>query len=334
MTISTVLPGGTILLGQKVACDGFSFMRPVRVITHAHGDHIQGFESSLGFQDPILMLSATKDLIYAIKGAKSLKFRRNLVAVNANEPYRFSQEIITLLPANHMLGSAQVLVETEHGHRLGYTGDFRWPIPVLEGLDELVIDATYGNPDYIRDYNEEDVIADFLDLVYRLLAEGKRVCIKAVTGRLQFAMQLLQPHLQIPFLASKKQTAIADVYQAYGLLSRPCIDRSCAAGQKILKDRIPNISFNHYAEHIPESEFDVFVIISAYMVPREEPIRQTGPRTYWVALTDHADFVGTLLYVSQAKPKLVIADRSRGGDAETLVKEIRRRLDMPAIAAG
>lgn len=333
MTLARIVPGGAILLCQQVSCDGFAWNHPTRVITHAHEDHLRDFEVSLGNQASILMLPATLDLVYAIKGSHLLR-RRNLIPLDAGKTVETGKARITLLPANHILGSAQVMVETQDGKRVGYTGDFWWPIDVMPGLDELVVDATYGNPDYVRDYKEEQVVEELTELVDSLLAQGKRICIKAVTGRLQYVMQLLQPRLKRPFIASKRQSGIAKVYGDYGCLADQILDRNGQDAQKIIANNEPFVAFHHLAERIPETDYDAFILVSAYMVPREKPVVPRGTNAYRVALTDHADFNSTIAYVEKAAPKLVITDNSRGGDAKTLAEEIRGRLKIPAIVGG
>jgi putative mRNA 3-end processing factor len=332
MSTAKVLPGGTIHLGEHVSCDGFGWKQPTRIITHAHDDHLREFEPSLGVQDPILMLPATRDLIYAIKGPHLLR-RRNLVILEPKRTLEVPHAKVTFLPANHILGSAQVMVETEDGERLGYTGDFYWPIEPLTGLDELVVDATYGNPDYVRDYKEEQVVEELHELIDKLIANGHRVCVKAVAGRLQYVMQQLQPRTRLPFISSKKQCQIARVYRDYGCLADPVLDIHGEEAQRIIAERQPYVGFHHLAEQIPETDFDASILVSAYMVPRERPIVQFG-KTYRVALTDHADFNATIAYVEKAAPKLVITDNSRGGDAKTLAEEIRERLKIDAIVGG
>jgi putative mRNA 3-end processing factor len=328
-----VLPGGPIILGKTVCCDGFS-LRPVRVISHVHDDHIRDFETSLGVQDAIVMLPATRDLLYAIKGKSSLQLRNNLLPLPAGQASEFFDTKITLIAANHMLGSAQVFVEYADGTRLGYTGDFGWPTDVLK-VDELVIDATYGSPDYRREYNEEQVVDDLVSLVEKLIRNGRRrVCIKAFTGRLQFVMQQLQERIRVPFIAGKKQAAIADVYRQHGVLVVDVISALSDAGKAILKGTEAYIEFHHLHEKIPETQYDVVVYVSSFMMPREQPIVQWGNNHYQAALTDHADFDQTIEYVRQAQPKLVIVDNSRAGDADALAEEIRARLSIKAIVGG
>jgi putative mRNA 3-end processing factor len=259
------------------------FRQPTRVITHAHSDHLREFETSLGVQEAILMLPATRDLIYAIKGRHLLR-RRNLLPLDAGQTAEVPNARVTFLAANHILGSAQVKVETQDGKRVGYTGDFWWPIDVMTGLDELVVDATYGNPDYVRDYKEEQVVEELKELVDKLLAEGKRICIRAVAGRLQYVMQLLQPRIRLPFIASKKQSLIAGVYKDHGCLAEPVFDRHGEDALRIIEKQQPFIAFHHLEERIPESDLDAFILVSAYMVPRERPILQVGTKSYRVCL--------------------------------------------------
>jgi putative mRNA 3-end processing factor len=60
------------------------------------------------------------------------------------------------------------------------------------------------------------------------------------------------------------------------------------------------------------------------------PRRQIAPNEYIVALSDHADFNELLQYVSESKPKLVITDNYRTGEAVSLAREIEKRLGIPA----
>ena len=54
---------GAVLLGNSVACDAFEDTRPLRVVTHAHADHLVGLKRSLRNCEAVLMTAATRDLI-------------------------------------------------------------------------------------------------------------------------------------------------------------------------------------------------------------------------------------------------------------------------------
>jgi Cft2 family RNA processing exonuclease len=62
------------------------------------------------------------------------------------------------------------------------------------------------------------------------------------------------------------------------------------------------------------------------------PRRQISENEHVVALSDHADFNGLIRYVRESKPKLVITDNYRVGDASVLAREITKRLGIPARA--
>jgi len=61
---------------------------------------------------------------------------------------------VTLHPAGHCLGAAQLLIELDSGYRVVYTGDFKLrPNPTAETCavlpcDTLVMEATFGHPKY------------------------------------------------------------------------------------------------------------------------------------------------------------------------------------------
>jgi hypothetical protein len=52
--------------------------------------------------------------------------------------------------------------------------------------------------------------------------------------------------------------------------------------------------------------------------------------SFGVALSNHADFDGTLEYIKATKAKYVVTDNVRGGHGVELALEIRRRLSIPA----
>ncbi|MEM2118889.1 MAG: hypothetical protein QW840_02065, partial [Candidatus Bathyarchaeia archaeon] len=69
---ASVTPKGAVQLGKSVACDAFDETRPLRVVTHAHADHIIGLRQSLKTCEKVLMTSATRDLIESLKGSQHL----------------------------------------------------------------------------------------------------------------------------------------------------------------------------------------------------------------------------------------------------------------------
>lgn len=110
------------------------------VISHAHSDHIAEHRR-------IVATPAT---------ARLFKHRCGEAEVDAlayGERRDFGRYALTMFPAGHCLGSAQVLVEAD-GERLVYTGDVKLrpnvaaEQAVVVHCDTLVMESTFGDPQY------------------------------------------------------------------------------------------------------------------------------------------------------------------------------------------
>ena len=130
------LPGSSLWLDPKRKA-------PVGVVSHAHSDHA-------GWHTLTIATPATMDLMKARKEPPS---GVRLVELFYKEPFEINGARITLYPAGHILGSAQVLVESEEGTLL-YTGDFkrRESLTCEEATSvkagTLVMETTFGHPKY------------------------------------------------------------------------------------------------------------------------------------------------------------------------------------------
>ena len=65
------------------------------------------------------------------------------------------------------------------------------------------------------------------------------------------------------------------------------------------------------------------------MARRDEPMMEYSPRAYRVALSNHADFHGTLDYVRATNAKYVVTDNTRTHGVE-LAEAIGERLGVDA----
>jgi putative mRNA 3-end processing factor len=61
-------------------------------------------------------------------------------------------------------------------------------------------------------------------------------------------------------------------------------------------------------------------------VKRNDPVLEYSDRAYRVALSNHADFLGTLDYVLATRAKYVVTDNTRGRGVE-LAQAISERLN-------
>ena len=210
---------GAVLLGAKVSCDGFHYGWPIRVQSHVHTDHMDAFDTSKGNQ-LILTSEETRELLISQYDA-DLPYRNNLVALGSGIPYEVDGTSITLAPTGHMLGSVQVLVETE-GMRLGYSGDFQWPTERVFEVDALVLDSTAGSPRKTRKYSQGFAEERLLELVSERLKAGP-IELLAFRGTLHRAMQVLAANIDCPLVGSDELECELEVYRQFGYAIDPLV---------------------------------------------------------------------------------------------------------------
>ena len=317
---------GAILLGKCVACDSFDDARPLRVVTHAHYDHLTGLQQSLRKCKAVIMTAATKDLLEAMRGRWSLT-RGNVKTLAYEEPLIYEDEKLSLYFADHILGTAQVLVEDAEGTRILYTSDFRLPKTPIINADVLVIEATYGNPMQVRPF-EKVVENALVSLVERGLKQWP-VYIFGYHGKLQEVMQILRnARVKAPFIVPEKVFRISEICEKHGMRLGRYLLFSEDEAQSMLKKKDSYTALYHMnsRRYIGKDAFRIFVSGWEFSSPR----RQVGDSEHIVALSDHSDFKGLLRYVEESKPKLVITDNYRNGAAKTLAKQIEKRLKIPA----
>ena len=316
-------------MGRHVACDSFDMVRPLRVVTHVHYDHLNGLQQSLRNCEAVVMTSATRDLLGVMHGSSLSLMRGNVKPLAYGETLQLENERLTLYRADHILGAAQVLVEDEDGTRCVYTGDFRLSQTPIINADMLVIEATYGNPFQVRPF-ERVVENALVSLVESGLKQGP-VYIFGYHGKLQEVMQILHNNkVRAPFVVPEKVFQISKVCERHGMrLGKYFLSSEDEAKAIIEKDE-PYVAFCHMnsRRYVGKEAFRISVSGWEFSSPR----RQIAENEHVIALSDHSDFNGLLQYVRESKPKLVITDNYRFGDAKVLAREITKRLGIEAKA--
>ena len=325
-TKASISARGAVLLGKHVACDAFDEAKPLRVVTHAHYDHMLGLQQSLEKSEAVVMTPATKDLIEVLKGS-SLFTEGKTKILEYKETLPYEEDQITLHYADHILGAAQVLLEDADGTRILYTGDFRLPnTPIIEA-DILVTEATYGNPAHLRPF-EEAIENVLVSLVEQGLRKGP-VYVFGYHGKLQEVMQMLNDaRVEVPFIVPEKVFQVSRVCKKHGMRLGGCLLSSDEDAQVMLQKSVPCIAFYHMASRRYVGKNAFRICVSGWEF--ESPCRRRTENEYVIALSDHSDFNGLLQYVEESRPKLVITDNYRIGDAAALAKEIEKRLNIPA----
>lgn len=325
---ATITQRGAVILGKYVACDAFDETKPLRVVTHAHADHLIGLHQSLKTSEKILMTEATKDMIDVLRGPLFL-MRGFTETLSYNKTIQYEEERITFFPADHILGAAQVLVEDADGTRIVYTGDFRLKETPIIDADILIMEATYGSPTCRRTFKK-----DIENLLISTVEEGLKqgtVYIFSYHGKLQEVMQILHgAHINVPFIAPEKVFHVSKVCEKHGMhLGRLMLSEETEAKELLEKDA-PCVAFYHMntKNKIGHSHFRLYISGWEFNYPKKE----IGHKEYIIALSDHSDYDDLIEYVRHSKPKLVITDNYRVGHAQTLAKEIQKRLATPTTS--
>ena len=304
-----VLGDGTICLGSNVACDGFAEGFPIRVQTHVHDDHMARFEKSKGLQD-LIMRTETYSLLVAEKNA-DLEYRDNLFCLaNGKEFVLDDGSLLRLPPSNHMLGACQVSLERTDGLRIGYSGDFGWPLEQVIQVDTLVVDSTYGNPASIRQYSQAEAEECLFGLVFRQIRQGP-VHVYAHRGTIERVLHVLGDNIGVPMLGTERLIKEIEVYQRYGLAVGELISVNSEAGRHAMQERSYVRLYSKGDGFANEPLDGTNVTCSAYMVAKDNPLLQYSSRAYRVALSNHADFNETLAYVKATGARTVVTDNTR-----------------------
>jgi putative mRNA 3-end processing factor len=322
-----VAASGAVLLGDLVTCDGFHRERKVRVQTHVHDDHMFDFETSKGEQD-IFMSEATHRLLVAEFNA-DLPYRTNVIPLSYDLNTQLGRWRLTLTSSGHMLGSAQVLIERDDGLRLGYSGDFHWPIDNVIRCDELVVDATYGSPDSVRRYTQLQAEEAFYDILCRSLSRGP-VLLKAFRGTMQRALRVISDVPGCTFVGTARMRRELEVYGAFGYPVPPLVVIGTPPAREAL--RHPRcVRLVGKGDPWPiESPGTTTIVLSAYMANGSTPFVERSERSYSVALSDHADFAGTMDYIRETGATTIVTDNTRCKGVE-LAAAIRNHLAIRAI---
>ncbi|MCB9235940.1 MAG: exonuclease [Bacteroidia bacterium] len=112
------------------------------VISHAHADHFPPGCDTVYATPPTLSLALARYSSRAGKKRNSIPF---------HQPFSLNGVQVTFIPAGHVLGSAQILLEYQ-GETALYSGDFyRGPLPFCQPLelpgqkiDLLISESTFG----------------------------------------------------------------------------------------------------------------------------------------------------------------------------------------------
>ena len=184
------------------------------LVSHAHGDHTGGFRyKGLKQSTP-----QTRDIHHSLHNHRIANFRR----LDINDHFVVDDIRVKALDAGHMLGSAQFLIETPNKSIL-YTGDINC-IDTLttkaaepEHCDILVIEATYGSPQY-RFPSRETVYAEIVEWAVDTIKQGRIPCLHVyAAGKAQEVVRLFNVYTNLPVIVNPRLDGVNETYHRSGV---------------------------------------------------------------------------------------------------------------------
>lgn len=275
--------------------------QPRAFISHAHSDHIARHEYALCTPE-------TAALYHHRLG------KRPTLAMPYRKPVEWGGLRLTTYPAGHCLGSAMLLAE-DGDQSLLYTGDFKLGLSAtaeqaeLPHAEILVIESTYGHPDY-RLPPRGQAVDQLLTVVREALAGDAVPVIEAYSlGKGQEVTRLLTD-AGVPVLQHKTIFAVSQVYEACGV----------ALGRHAL---FTGKAEPGWAVMVPPN------VGTLEQLGRQMRIAVTGwsidPRTKYrlkvdhaVPLSDHADYDELFEAVARVSPKVVYCTHGPEGFVDCL----------------
>jgi len=258
----------------------------VSFISHAHSDH-----TPFGFVTKPYCTTETYELIKL----RDPYFEANIV--KEDKTIKFDNFTARLISAGHVLGSVQTVIDAD-GQKIIYTGDFKTspgltckPIKI-EQADVLIIESTYGSPQYVFEPIEV-VRKKMIEWTHRQLSEKYLVEVGGYQiGKSQEAIKLLNDN-DIQPMVSETIRRYSEVYNKFGI-GLKFLDAAERGG--VLVKPMHLLKCNRSA-NVKTCALTGWSVDSGN--------NKTAKCDAGFALSDHCDFNQILDYIEQVSPKRV-----------------------------
>ncbi|MBS0649178.1 MAG: ligase-associated DNA damage response exonuclease [Verrucomicrobia bacterium] len=262
------------------------------VVTHAHGDHAyRGHQRYIVTED-------TADLLEYRLG-KDLPFLR----LPYNQPLKLDQCWISLHPAGHILGSAQVRIETKEGVFV-VSGDYKrahdstcLPFEVIP-CDLFITENTFGLP--LFKWEDSEVTAEKIAAWWNSnkIFDRPSVLFCYALGKAQRILSLLKSHTNQPIYLHGAIQPLTEIYFRKGVPMAPFLPVSSKPKEESFsKDLIlapPSAAGTPWLKRFPHFRT---AAASGWMQVRGTRKRKGMDAGF--VLSDHADW-GSLLETIEA----------------------------------
>jgi DNA ligase-1 len=283
--------------------------KPFAFVSHAHSDHIAP-------HDEIIVSERTARLMQA-----RLPGERNEHVLNFGEKTTVRGLDVTLIPAGHIFGSAQLFLEAESGSLL-YTGDFKLrPGRSAEPAEwrhaeTLIMETTFGLPRY-RFPPTEEIVGQIVAFCRDALETGAvPVLLGYSLGKAQEILCALAGAGLKPMLHGTVHR-MTRIYEQFGqsFCEYERYNANHVAGKVLICP--PSVNRSRMLEKIPEKRV---AMISGWAVEPSAIYRYQVDAAF--PLSDHADYTDLVRYVDLVKPQRVL---TLHGFAAEFARDLRDR---------
>jgi Cft2 family RNA processing exonuclease len=277
---------------------------PRAILTHAHADH-----AAAGHGE-VWATAGTLD-IYRLRHPE---FAGGARAIAPQEEVRSGSCLLTLHPAGHVLGSAQVRLEVD-GESVLVTGDVqrqrnRTAAPVESPRsDVLVIETTFGLPVF-RFPRRDEAEARLVSVCREALDAGETPVLLAYAFGKSQEVALTLAQAGVPTVLHGAAWKLLPAYERAGFafpLSRPYESGPPAEGEALVVP--PLCARTPIVQKVKRRRV---VYLSGWAV--REASRADFDADVRIPLSDHADFPGLLEHVAQVAPSRVVASHGYASD--------------------
>jgi putative mRNA 3-end processing factor len=274
--------------GGLYCVPGDFFIDPTRraeraIVTHGHSDHARGDNGAV---------LATAETIAIMRHRLGERAGASLQPLAYGETIRMGDVSVRLVPAGHVLGSAQVVMDWQ-GSRAVVSGDYkRRPDPTCAGFepvpcDVFVTEATFGLPVF-RHPPDTDEIAKLLHAL-RLFPERCALVGVYSLGKAQRVLALVRAagH-DAPIYLHGAITNICAIYESFGQSFgdiRPMagVPKDALKGHIILAP--PGVTADVWARRLPDP---IVAMASGWMRVKQRAKQRSVELP--LVISDHADW--------------------------------------------
>ena len=291
--------------------------RSTAFISHAHGDHI-------GNHREVILSEITAQLMALLLPGDRIEHR-----LPFHVPFPFRGAELTLLPAGHIYGSAQLFVQSDAGSFL-YSGDFklragRAAEPIAwRPAETLVMETTYGLPRFVFPPTEQ-VIAELIKFCRETIEEGGTPILFGYSlGKAQEILAALHgTDLRVRLHSSVYQMTKVYNDKFHHLPPFSLYRGDDLAGSVLLCP--PHVNGTRLVQNIKPRRT---AILTGWALNPGAVHRYQCDGAF--PLSDHADYPDLLRYVELIQPKRVLTVH---GYAREFAEDLRRR-EIEAWALG